>query len=69
MFRFLAIFIYENTLILEMNFIIKNQGLSLIFLGIFAILVWALLNYLWIIGIVLILIGLILLMTGLMKRK
>ena len=48
---------------------VKNQGMSLIFLGIFAILVWALLKYLWIIGIVLILIGLILLIMGLIKKK
>jgi hypothetical protein len=51
------------------SIIVKNQGLSLIFLGIFAILVWALLNFLWIIGIILIIIGLILLLMGAMKKK
>ncbi|MBW2993476.1 hypothetical protein KY317_02790 [Candidatus Woesearchaeota archaeon] len=47
--------------------ILKHDGLNMIVLGIFAILVWALLSILWVIGIILILAGLIWWLIG--KKK
>jgi len=45
----------------------KNKGCGLVALGIFAILVWAVFQYLWLIGIILILVGLIWWLVG--KKK
>jgi len=42
----------------------QNKGVGLIALGVFAILVWAVLEFLWIIGILLIIAGLIWLLVG-----
>ena len=42
----------------------QNKGVGLIALGVFAILVWALLQFLWIIGIVMIIAGLIWWLVG-----
>jgi preprotein translocase subunit SecF len=47
---------------------IRNQGLTLIVLGIFAILVYVLFKFLWLIGIALIILGLLMFILGLVKK-
>ena len=47
---------------------IRNQGLGLVVLGIFAILVYVLFKYLWLIGIVFIVLGLLLFIFGMIKK-
>ena len=59
----------QKSLIKMALIVFRNQGISLIALGIFAILVYVLFRFLWLIGIALILLGFILFIIGLIKRK